>query len=278
VRTKLAIAVKLALDAGREILKLYRREMQVDQKADEGPVTAADRSADRLIREGLRASFPEDAVLTEESPDRLDRLSSRRLWIVDPLDGTRQFVKGVDEFAVMIGLAIDGVPRLGVVHLPAERLTYAGADGEGVFEIDASGSRRPVEIEPWNGGREPIAVAVGRSSAGSRTCRVVEALGSTRIVRSGSVGRKAMLIMSGQADAYFTLGTRSRHWDSCAPEALIRLAGGRFTDTTGRGIVYNTEQTRNERGLLACRRGLTGSVVAAVRSVAGPSTDGSSNA
>lgn len=266
---ELQVAIDLARRAGEAILAVYEGDFAVDHKGGgAGPVTVADRNADALIRAGLDASFPADALLSEESPDDLVRLRSERVWIVDPLDGTRQFVDRVGEFAVMIGLAVGGRPVLGVVHLPCEEVTYAGAEGDGAFEIDAEGVARALTLEPLPAA--DLTVAVSRSHYGGRTRRVVEALAPAHLVVSGSVGRKAALVATGRADVYLTLSGHSRHWDACAPDAMLRAAGGAFRDCRGRSLAYNTECTRNAAGLLACRIGLLDNVVAAVDAVIGP--------
>jgi 3'(2'), 5'-bisphosphate nucleotidase len=259
VDKELELAIGLAHAAGGRILEIYRGAFEVVDKADgQGPVTRADHEADELIRRGIAAAFPDDAILSEETPDDLSRLGRTRLWLVDPLDGTRQFVERIDEFAVMIGLALEGEAVLGVVHLPAERLTFAGTVPGGAFELrgGTNGERRTLELPAWAPERSRPVIAISRFNASTRTQRVAKRLGPGRVLTSGSVGRKAMLVASGRADVYVSLGRRSRHWDACAPDAIVRAAGGHFGDATGRKMRYNTPDTRNDDGLIACRRGL----------------------
>lgn len=256
-------------------MQVYRSDFAVEHKAGgEGPVTLADHRADAVIRHGLAAAFPGDAVLSEETPDDLRRLSHHRLWLVDPLDGTRQFVERVGEFAVMIGLVTRGRPVLGVIHLPVEGETWAGVAGIGAFQV-ALGVGRPALRIPAGppGGRRPI-LAMSREHGRSRTQPVLEKLNPAGTVFSGSVGRKAVLLLKGQADLYLTLGSRSRHWDSCAPQALVEAAGGFFGNAWGRPLVYNTDRTTNKHGLLACCRGLLPEVVQAVVEVWGDVPEG----
>ncbi len=271
MQRELEIALDLARRAGDAIMEVHAGHFDVHEKSgDEGPVTIADHRADALIRAGLAAAFPNDALLTEESPDDLERLKERRVWIVDPLDGTRQFVQRGTEFAVMIGLAIDGRAVLGVVHMPAEDMTYAGAEGHPTVEYAHGGAPRRLALDPRPADPERLVVTISRSHYGSRTKRVVEALRPARVFESGSVGRKAALVAAGHADLYVNMSSRSRHWDACAPDAIVRYANGAFRDVRGREMRYNTEQTRNMSGLLACRTGLVETVVAAVEAVAGP--------
>ncbi|MCU0229815.1 MAG: 3'(2'),5'-bisphosphate nucleotidase CysQ [Acidobacteria bacterium] len=268
MRRELELAVELARSAGAEIQRVFGTDFAVEFKpGDEGPVTEADRLADRLIRDGLAAAFPADAILSEETPDDLTRLGAERLWLVDPLDGTRQFVEAVPEFAVMIGLAVRGRPVLGVIHLPAEQRTVFGAEGEGIELLDRDGWR---PLAPLPEGTEPArgpVVTLSRSHAGSRTREIARRLGASRVIASGSVGRKVTLVLTGEADLYVTLGRRSRHWDACAPDALMRLAGGVFSDVRGREMSYNTEGTTNRSGLLAARRALLAPTVQAIATV-----------
>ncbi len=256
MNNELELALGLAREAGEWIVDVYRHGFTVEHKGSDGPVTEADRGADRLIVAGLRREFPADAILSEESPDDLSRLEHARLWLVDPLDGTRQFVAGIDEFAVMIGLAVEGQGVLGVVHLPIEDRTVYAARGLGAFELRGGSPPRRLSL-PEEAQTDPgPVVALSRMNASSRTLRVAQELGAQLSIPSGSVGRKALLVATGEADAYFSLAGHSRHWDACAPQVIVEEAGGIFTDTRGEPLVYNTEDTRNADGLLACRAGL----------------------
>lgn len=270
MKRELEVAVELARRAGDEIRRVFQTSFDVEYKAgDEGPVTAADRRADALIRDGLTEAFPGDAILSEETPDDLSRLGNERLWLVDPLDGTRQFIEGVPEFAVMIGLASGGRAVLGVIDLPMESRTLLGAEGWGIEVIDREGWRRLPPLGARSSRPDGPVVAISRSHAGTRTREVARRLGSSRIIASGSVGRKAALVLTEQADAYVSLGQRSRHWDACAPDALLRLAGGTFADTLGEPMRYNTTGTMNRGGLIACRRDLLPELVSAVAEAGG---------
>ncbi|MBP7149690.1 MAG: 3'(2'),5'-bisphosphate nucleotidase CysQ [Acidobacteria bacterium] len=272
---ELQVALDLARRAGEEILHFDPLAHPVEEKEhDEGPVTAADRNADRIIRDGLIRAFPNDALLSEETPDDLARLTSERLWLVDPLDGTRQYVLGIKEFAVLIGLAVGGRAVLGVIHLPAEDLTWFAAMGEGAFRQRGDGKPVRVELDPLPADRERLVITLSRSHAGARTRRVAEALGAGHVISSGSVGRKAALVLAGEADVYVSLGNRSRHWDACAPDAVLHEAGGEFRTARGERLAYNTEFTQNRSGLMACRRGLLERVVSAVESVLDPREPG----
>ncbi|MBO0799532.1 MAG: 3'(2'),5'-bisphosphate nucleotidase CysQ, partial [Blastocatellia bacterium] len=130
---ELEIAKALSREAGRILLDYYKNGAQVQWKGENDPVTAADRDANEMLVRELHRRFPHDAILSEEFPDDLSRLTNERVWLVDPMDGTKQFIEHIDEFAVMIGLAIEGEARLGVVYHPSlDRMYYADA-GTGAF-------------------------------------------------------------------------------------------------------------------------------------------------
>ena len=264
MKRELDIAVGLAEKAGRVILERYRTEFRVSEKSGgRGPVTDADMAADEIICEGLSRAFPADALTSEEREDDPRRIDSERCWLVDPLDGTKHFVDRDGEFAVMMGLVVDGAPSLGVIHLPVEGLTIAGASSIGV-SVRSNGivQTSAISLASWSeAGDSALRIASSRDSAGSRTRRAVANCGPHELVHSGSIGRKVALILLGRADAYLTLAGRSHRWDACAPEALMREAGGRFSDAFGEPLDYRAEDLRNHRGLLACRPGLESRLV-----------------
>ena len=130
---ELCRAIDLAREAGDEILKVYDQKYEVERKSGDEPVTLADRRANDLIVAGLRSTFPRDAVLAEESADDGRRFYSPRVWLIDPLDGTEDFIGHDDEFSVMIGLLVDGQPVLGVVYQPTRDLLYCAAKDSGAF-------------------------------------------------------------------------------------------------------------------------------------------------
>lgn len=261
---ELDIAIELAREAGRSILDVYAEGIEVERKEGHEPVTIADRRADALIRRGLIEAFPGDGLLSEETPDDLERMTKPRLWLVDPLDGTKQFIRKIPEFSVMIGLAIEGHAVLGVVHMPIENVTYAAAEGLGCRRIDAEGRADTLTMSSFGGSLREARFVMSRSIDGSRTGRVLDTISPAPALRSGSVGRKAALVARGEADAYFTLSAHSRHWDACAAEVIVREAGGVFLTALGEKTVYNTENIRNHQGLMACRRGLEEALVEAL--------------
>lgn len=248
---ELAVARALAREAGRILLEIYATDFAVVEKADDaGPVTEADRRANAFLVAGLRREFPADGVVAEESPDHGDSRSRPRCWFVDPLDGTAEFVARNDEFAVHVGLAIGGEARLGVVYRPVGDKLYAGVVGAGC-SLEERGVVRSLRVEPVT---DPAALrlVVSRSHRSRKTDAIRKALGITRVLECGSVGLKCGLLAEGAADLYLHPGPRTQRWDSCAPEAVLRAAGGVLTDLAGDPIRYDGVELQNLRGLVGC--------------------------
>jgi 3'(2'), 5'-bisphosphate nucleotidase len=247
---ELQVAIDLARQAGAVILDFYDGRASVEWKAGNEPVTAADRAANARIVEGLAAAFPDDAILAEETPDTSGRLDHDRLWVVDPMDGTKEFIKRNGEFSVMIGLAIDGRATLGVVYQPTTGRAYYAAAGEGAWLRE--GDAAPIALKVSDVAKtSDMCVAVSRSHRSEKIDAVRGSLGIEREVQSGSVGLKIGLICERKCDLYIHPSPQTKQWDACAPDAIITEAGGRMTDLTGEPFVYNRRDLYNRNGILA---------------------------
>lgn len=249
LQNELRLARDLAREAGRVILDVYATEFQVhDKGGGEGPVTEADRRANTLIVAGLRKAFPRDGIVAEESKDNSDASQYERCWYIDPLDGTREFVARNGEFAVHVGLAIAGEARLGVVYKPVDERLYSGlVDGGATLEI--GGKTSELHVSTVSAPAE-LRLVVSRSNRSKKIADVVAALGIGEVFESGSVGVKVGLLCEQKADVYLHLSKRSSRWDACAPEALLRAAGGLFTDLFGDRYRYDGRELENARGLI----------------------------
>lgn len=215
--TDAALARSIAEEAGALL-----RDILADPacpKAELGD--RADREANRLIIDRLTRARPDDFVLSEEAKDDGRRCAARRVWIVDPLDGTREYANGIDEWAVHIGLAIDGVPSVGAVALPARDQLFATDDPA------------PAACAPVQRPR----IVVSRSRAPAIVHRIAEALGAD-LIPMGSAGAKAMAVVDGRADIYLHDGGQFE-WDNCAPAAVAIAAGLHASRIDGSPLVYN---------------------------------------
>ena len=245
--------MRLACEAGAAILEYYDTPLLIEQKQDASdfePVTQADRIANELIVNGIHKAFPDDGILAEESVDTDRRLEKRRVWMIDPLDGTNGFIKRDGDFAVQIGLAVNGEAVLGVVYQPLPGILYRAVRGEGAW-IERTGfapERATVSnsIEPAS-----MRLAASRSHRSPRMDQVVGAFGFKEEVRRGSVGVKIGLIIERQCDLYIHLSPRTKQWDTCAPEVILRESGGRLTDLFGGPLRYNSPEVKNPNGIVA---------------------------
>ena len=259
-------AVRMARHAGGILMDVYATDFSVAYKTKSDPVTEADTRANTYIVEELRTAFPTDGVVAEETEDKSDALRGGRCWYVDPLDGTKEFIAKNGEFAVMLGLAIDGVSTLGVVYQPQHDRLYAGIAGEGAY-LEERGARRELVVSDI-ADPSKLELVVSRSHRGKAIDEVIARLHITQETRSGSVGLKIGLIAEQRADLYVHMSNKSSQWDACGPEAVLKAAGGRFSDLGGHAYRYGGTDMRNNRGILACNAAAHDAVLPVVREVA----------
>ena len=230
---------EIAQAAGRAVMAVYDGEFAVELKADRSPLTAADRAAHAIIRDGLSALRPALPVLSEESSP--DEVAERRrwacYWLVDPLDGTREFVKRNGEFTVNIALIEHHRAVLGVVTAPAVGTEYGGALGSGAWRRGADGPAVPIRVR--RACPQRVRVMGSRSHPSAALAAYLHALGPHELRPMGS-SLKICLVADGQADCYPRLGPTSE-WDTAAAQAILESAGGGIMDLAGRPLRYNTK-------------------------------------
>lgn len=233
----LASVQTIAEDAGRAIMQIYRSSFAVTEKDDHSPLTAADLAAHRTILAGLAALTPDWPVLSEEAAGNhgAERRHWRRFWLVDPLDGTREFVKRNDEFSVNIALIEDHHSVLGVVHAPVTGQSWLGARGVTGYRIDAAGQRHPLRVQ--SPAPDCLRVAGSRSHADPRLLDFLTRVGEHAMQPMGSA-LKFCLVAAGEADVYVRYGATSE-WDTGAGQAVLEAAGGQVCDHDLRPLTYN---------------------------------------
>src|SRR5216684_1123057 len=242
---ELKLAKKAARAAGEILRGHWRRGgYEIGSKGRDNPVTQADLEADRAIKELLREPFPDYGWLSEETVDNDSRLACRRVWIVDPLDGTKEFIQGVPEFCVAIALIEDGVPILGVTYNPIKREMYSAARGMGCH----LNSKR-VRVTRTRT-LKAATVLASRSETARGEWQVFH--GIMQVSPTGSVAYKLALVAGGKGDATFTRSPKSE-WDIASGAALVIEAGGMITDIRGREIRFNQRSVKLE-GLIADNR------------------------
>lgn len=259
---ELEIASRLARQAGSAILQIYAQDFAVTYKDVNDPVTNADKRANAIIVEGLHEAFPQDTLVAEESPPPSHPVGVGRVWYVDPLDGTKEFIAKNGEFSVMIGLTIDGRTKCGVVYWPTQGELFVGIIGRGAWK-ESRGQRNDLKAthatQPGS-----LSLVSSRSHRSALLDPVKKALNIQHEHGMGSVGLKIAHIAQGGADLYMEPGPYTRSWDACAPEAVLRGAGGSFTDVHGRPIEYGEHDFRNVHGLLAATADCHARVIQAV--------------
>jgi 3'(2'), 5'-bisphosphate nucleotidase len=239
--TTLEALVDVASRAGQAILEIYAQDFKVISKADESPLTQADLASHRIICEFLAGLTPDIPLLSEESADIDFRTRSgwRRYWLIDPLDGTKEFVNRNGEFTVNIALIDGHDPVLGVVHVPVSGVTYTGIVGRGAERCDPGRAARAIEVRRPCG--EPPVIVGSRSHANPRLQALLEPLGEYEMVSMGS-SLKFCLLAEGKADFYPRLGPTSE-WDTAAAHAVVRAAGGEVVTLDGRPLQYNRKDS-----------------------------------
>lgn len=230
--------IELAVRAGHAILAIYNGDgYAIERKDDRSPLTSADIASHELILAGLRQRTPELPILSEESATvgYEERRQWSRYWLIDPLDGTREFIKRNGEFTVNIALIEDGAPVLGVVYAPVIDVRYAGIRGIGAWKCVGAAPAEPIRVCALGSG--PIRVAGSRSHADERLAAYLERLGEHELRPMGS-SLKSCLVAEGAADLYPRLGPTSE-WDTAAAQAVVEAAGGYVTDTALQPLRYN---------------------------------------
>ncbi len=263
---ELEVARRLALEAGRLVMDLYGR---VDREAKPGdePVTEADRAANAILVDGLTAAFPGDGILAEESAPHPEWWKKRRVWCVDPIDGTKEYLAQNGEFAVMLGLADGSRAVLGVVLLPARGVLYVGGPALGTVALSVEdGTETALHVSDHRD-LSQMTMAISRSHRSRRVGAMARRLGITKEVRSGSVGVKLGLVATAACDVYLHPAGGTKLWDACGPDAVLAGAGGVLTDCHGRPIDYDTDVVENRAGLVASNGPCHDEIIARIRPV-----------
>jgi len=232
--------VALAREAGDAILEVYATDFDVQSKDDESPLTQADLASHRCIAAGLEVQTPELPVISEESglAGFEERSSWPCYWLIDPLDGTKEFVNRNGEFTVNIALIEDGKPVFGVVHVPVQSKTYVGCKGHGA-EIRV-GDQAAEKIHVARDSAKPVRVVGSRSHRGASLDAFIDNLGDCDLVPMGS-SLKFCVVAEGGADVYPRLGPTSE-WDTAAAQAVVEQAAGSVVTLDGKPMMYNQKE------------------------------------
>lgn len=245
------IVINAAFEAGKIILDIYNTDFKVDYKDDDSPLTKADRLANDHIVNTLNTYYPDMAILAEESADDLKRLESDYCWLVDPLDGTKEFVKRNGEFSVNIALTYKHRSVLGVIYIPVRDEVYYGSNGKGAYFIEDYSTHRDISQSVKihvSSKTEDLIMLHSRSHRYPVTDRLVEKNKEkiAEIIHAGS-SLKGCLIAKGEADIYYRFG-RTMEWDTAAMQCIIEEAGGILRQMDDTEMAYNREDSTNLKG------------------------------
>ncbi|MBI5233146.1 MAG: 3'(2'),5'-bisphosphate nucleotidase CysQ [Deltaproteobacteria bacterium] len=237
--------VDIACNAGSAIMKVYSEtDFEINTKTDESPVTLADMLSEAIIQQGLSAIDPLIPVLSEEAAEipYETRQQWDRFWLVDPLDGTREFIKKNNEFTVNIALIEHGLPVAGIVHAPALGLTYFAGREYGAYKVSSIGAR-PLAIRVSDYRSDTLRIVASRSHKDEKISEFLRAIGEAQYISMGS-SLKFCLVAEGQAHLYPRLGP-TMEWDTAAAQCIVEEAGGTVVNLEGKRLSYNKSTLTN---------------------------------
>jgi len=238
LKFELQKTIELIKNAGKIIEGIRSRAFEIKHKSDDsGPVTEGDLAASEYLIKEISHHFPNDLVISEEAPLPVDPAEGKRTWFIDPIDGTKEFIKMTNEWSIMIGLAVHQRPVLGVVYQPTlEKLYFATKDGGAFLEFNGKTSilkvKPPLDIKNAK-------IIQSRSHYDKRIDSIAKNLGITEVLRLGSIGLKLGIISKGEADLYFNLSGKCHLWDLCGPQIILEESGGLVMNENGLPIIYH---------------------------------------
>lgn len=242
---ELAVAEEAAREAGLAIMGLFKGKYDVQEKSKNNPVTTADLEANRIIRDKIKKAFPQDGWLSEEDQDTSRRLSLKRVWVVDPIDGTKEFIEGIPQFAISIALVVNGRPTVAIIYNPAKDRFYEAAAGQGALL-----NGQTIRVTPRND-VDGALLLVSRSEPQKRFQVFVD---HCEIKPIGSIAYRLAKVASGDGDGTLTFRT-IHEWDICAGVLMVIEAGGKVIDGNGQTMLFNRELPKH-RGVVAASNGL----------------------
>lgn len=224
-------------------MKYYRGNYETNfkDKAKSDPMTTADLKSEDYIRKRIAEEFPEDQILSEEQEDEnLD--FSKRVWIVDPMDGTRPFVKKMPGFSVIIGLCDDGIPVLGVVYVPLTDELYYAEKGKGAFVIKQNKKPEKISVSSEKEISKARSLPSIRFFSDPDFKKKLEKIGIGKVLRVfAGCGVKSVSVASGKVELYNTQEAKAKKWDTCGTQVIVEEAGGKYTDVNGKSLNYKQE-------------------------------------
>ena len=239
------LAINAVIDAGKAVMKIYGQEFETKIKANNEPLTEADIESNKIIHKIISNS--DHPILSEETEDDKKRLEQDTVWIVDPLDGTSDFINRTDEFTIMIGLVRKQIPVLGVIFCPTQNTLYVAQQNQGAYQL--LGERWSKISTSTISDIAKCRAVCSRHHLSENERNLLENIHPMKLTQRGS-SLKAIDVASGMAEFYFTSSNKIKQWDTCASYCLIKEAGGNITDVFGNGLKYNTEDVNHKNGIV----------------------------
>ena len=248
-RPELEVSITAALEAGKEVMRVYSSKFVSHIKDDNSPITDADIKSNKIIKEILLKRSNHHCILSEEDEDDYNgRIKQSYVWIIDPLDGTTDFVKRTGEFTIMIALIEKSIPVIGVIFWPTENTLFVAQKNSGAYRYS---NNKWTQIHVTKENRlENCRAVMSRNHLSNKEKTILEKLnikGSTSIGSSLKIGK----ISSGTAEMYITTTDKMKEWDSCASYCIISEAGGKMTDSLGNDLTYNNKFVNHQHGIVA---------------------------
>jgi len=230
--------------AGEKIIEIYNTDFSTEKKDDDSPITQADIESNKILKEVLEKTGI--SILSEEDTDDKKRLSEKKIWIIDPLDGTTDFVNRTGEFTVMVGLVENQRSVMGIIYWPIKKKMYLAEAGKGAFCYNEEWEKIEVTMmmEMQN-----CHALVSRHHLSEKEKKLLDEMEISVVTSIGS-SLKVTEIASGEAEIYLTTTNKMKQWDTCASNCIISEAGGKMTDISGKELAYNTELVNHENGIL----------------------------
>lgn len=243
---ELEIAKKAAILAGQKIMDIYNSgDFDIEIKSDNSPLTLADKAANRIIVDMLREAFPEYAILSEEEKDNKERLNNKMCFVVDPLDGTKEFIKRNGQFTVNIALSVDCRSVMGVIYVPVTKELYYAAKGYGTY-MEKNGQITRLHVSKEKKEKSELNVVMSSSHGCREMDMLLEKYQFKNFVKIGS-SLKGCMIAKGEADIYYR-HTPTMEWDTAAMQCIVEEAGAVFRQMDDTPMLYNREDSLNAKG------------------------------
>ena len=247
MNTELDIVLDAIKHAGAKTLELAEKGFETHRKADRSPVTSADLAVNQILHDTLMTHFPNDGWMSEESPDTEERLQQSRVWIIDPIDGTSYFIKGIPEYSISVALIENQEPILGVVYNPVTKELFSALKGQGLWI-----NGEPAKAGPFTD--SPLKILVNPSRLGRKEFKAFE--DHATLQPMGSIAYSLALVAAGRADGTINFD-RLHEWDIAAGWLLVQEGQGTVTDSLGKALPFNQPDPIS-RGVLAARQGIDG--------------------